>query len=477
MVTNNHQNTTVSIKQLISFAIDDANKLPQVDIMKQIGMMLRDRPATVQDFVTHVKVQLLENKSAVSLYLLLELVEYTTCQCGADLHKEYNSKSFLKDYNVLLKRGGLEPLVQEKALYVLQFWVRYFKNEGERYKNFKWYYAGVKKMGVSFPVDSPSPYESRRIKVSPVVVETQSRSPSPVKQTEMEFNKKQIKLLADLDVVVDNIRLANEMIDNKEGECLSDTMTHIDAMESKMESLPAKLNKPNEELIYQYSISIYNDLSNTKIRHEALRAKRKVPAFTTNTYNIQDAIRKFVLTPKHMEKPKARKEQLTIDLPVERTEPNSYAVDFNNDIIDINKLSNYFASNSVKNTPSNNNGNWMRFGFQNEQRTISTIATPMHTTKMHADDLLDITNAQPVTQKNTQKVVRFGVANDSNFIDLDFTRMDNCDNTTDSVGRVENVYQPSDDVKYEKLENKSMPKKTEYDPFADIQDFELLHMK
>ena len=83
-------------------------------------------------------------------------------------------------------------------------------------------------------------------------------------------------MLKDLNVVKDNIKVANELIDNKERDVVPQIVKTLQKMEIKLMQLPDILNKENEDFLYKFTLALIQDIENTKQRHEDFMAGKKL---------------------------------------------------------------------------------------------------------------------------------------------------------------------------------------------------------
>ena len=464
---------------LINECIDSSLSKPETKCMRSIAELLNKDPSLVTPYSETLKTKLIEIKLPVSQYLLLDLIEYTTCRCGPSLHKEYNSKNFLKAINAVLKSAELTNDVKEKALYVIQFWTRYFKDDELTYKNFPWYYNSIKSMKIPFPEDVESPYERAR----PFDI---SRS-NNIRESQVdvsEFNKKQLKLFKDLNIVIDSVTVANTMIDEKELVGLADVIIHIEGMEQKLKGLPAKLRKSNEDLLYKYTLAILDDMETTRKRYKLLKDNKDTPVFKSKTRGVIISHKRENDTASNYyrpnfenefripeEKPQIRAESEIIVQ--KKTQPIKKGFD---------QIGNYFyPDSSPDKTKSDFESDFLGFDVSNNLGNTSDIKSPANKQPKMAPkdiDLLDLNTITAEQQKEVQNMVKFGIQNNPNHIDLDFTEeTDKKDKNKGITSENKNVYVPQDMLKFEKPENKGINGKVEYDPFSDIGEFDLLNNK
>ena len=476
------QKKAKELKAYIKEAISSKNTKPATKLYKKIVDNLNSDKNLIPPFVDVVKAQMANFKDSQSQFYLLDLIEYSTCRCGEELHLQYNSKSFLKEINGIFGNSNLTNETKEKALYVVQFWKRFFEEDPVKFKNFPWYYNNIKGKGIPFPEDTESPYE--HLKVLDV------SEAANLKESQMyvsDLNKKQLKLFNDLNIVMDNIKVANTMIDQKEHAGLQDVVMHVSGMEKKMKGLPKKLQKSNEEFLYKYLIAILDDISATKMRYKKFKESKPVPKFTTYTkYVIKEykqSIRNvgsnissdssddedFVI------KQESMKEKKNTNLYGKPTEPKKKS-GFDN-------IGNEFYINEVNPDMESNarkeQSDFLAYDLSMNQ-TSNIKSNPQTNFKKEKPlgndlDLLDLATITEDKAKEVQNMIKFGVQNDQNHMDMDFTAPKKTSQPSDIINVQESKpYVPQDILKFEKVENKVHKDKAEYDPFGDINDFDLL---
>lgn len=463
------------LQLLVNECIKSNLNRPETKFMRSIAELVNKESSLIPQLAEILRLKLIETKLPVSQYLLLDLIEYTTCRCGPALHKEYNAKSFLKAINTVLKNQELTNDVKEKALYLIQFWVRYFKDDTVTYKNFPWYFNNIKNMNIPFPADVESPYE--RMKPADMFKNNHIRE----SQVDIsEFNKKQLKLYKDLNIVLDSIEVANTMIDENEFIGLTDVILHIEGMETKLKNLPARLKKANEDFLHRYTIAILKDIEATKKRHKLLKNNKSTPQFKSKTRDVVIGYKreesknfndyKLKLESEYTipeEKPQMRSES---EILVHRTNENHNK--------GFDQIGNYFYKDESSKDDKDLESDFLGFDMSNNTGNTSNVKNPIDKQPRLAPkdiDLLDLNTINPEQQKEVQNMIKFGIQNDQNRIDLDFTEeLEKKDHNKVNATEHKKLYVPNDEIKFEKPGDQVKGTKVEYDPFSDIGDFDLL---
>ena len=455
-------------------AIDSNNKKPQILTMQQLTNTLNNKMDTLPEFINLLKENIVKEKSPISQYLLLDLIEYTTCQCSANLYEEYNRKSFLKVINSLLMQENLHINVENKILHLIRFWELFFEENKYLYGNFTWFAAKLRSKGLSLSDNVISPYVA--LKPDMTTISSKEQASQVI---ELEFNKNQIKLLKDLNVVIDNLKLANSMIDQFELKALSDVLVYIKAAGMKLEDLQLKLKKIEEEILLKYVEAILDDIKFTKLRYKKLKLGKPVPNFNTKTQTIIEDFRDspisllYTNTTEisdkifHSNNKNIGKEDST-----ERHAKQFQRVSFE-------RISNYFYTDNISQNINSSNDNILRVGYTNTTGSGNNFigeSNEQMSIIVKEGDLLDLSKTIDGCSE-IQNGIRFGIMNDSNYIDLDFTRrIEKTHNNAVGSGH-KNIYSPKDELKFEKPENKLKEEKNHYDPFADIDAFDILNIK
>lgn len=502
---------------------------PDVAKYHRIAQLLNSKTNIPKEFVKRLKTKLATSKHPKSQYLVLDLIEYTTCKCTIHLHNEYNSKVFLQQINALFNKRNLMDNVRQKALFLIQFWNNYFNDKKDILSNFGQYYTSIVKRGVSFPDKRNSDYHNiNEAPVRGIEVEDNKRESYGLERgssnnnnndqdnqkAEMdtsEFTDKQKKLFKDLNVVVDNVELANSMLDRQEYDGLQEIMENIFTMESKLKMLPSKLQKAGEDLLYSFSNALLADIASTRDRCTSLQNGMGPGQYQSRT---QQVIRNY----SQQEEREEDDDQFGFTNSSRQKIPsgdqfgsfeqsnNQGSNQFDNPSPNTNQ-NNYWGDNKgfnsgdgFSNPQQNNNDGWGQqqnnddgwgtpqqnnnpFGQNENNYNFGDIQAPQTNTQPANDlDLLDMDTTAPVTNNNVQLQGQ-GFGNNLNMqepkstpFDLDFTEQHNQApvNVETAFGLQQGVkpHNPQGNIKFEKEQKKIPGINTEYDPFGQIGGFD-----
>lgn len=439
---------------------------PQTRSLRAIAEILNNEDSLIPDFIDMIKRKIVDYNFPVTQYLLLDLIEYTTCRCGPALFAEYNSKSFLKVINTVLKNEDIGDDVKEKALYLVQFWARFFEKDKSTYKNFAWYKNCVESMGIPFPQDTESPYERAR------PFDSKSRLNLRESQVDVtEFNKKQLKLFKDLETVIDSMKVANSMIDEGERAGLNDVIGYLDGVEVKLKTLVSKLRRSNEDFLYRYTLAIIEDIDATRIRQKLLQNNKEAQEFKSR-------VREIILIFKRENNTLISSIQSKLGRSISPHNQKKSPILPESTVIikarnDTNKHdSNHNNKNYSQTGDKDLEDDFLGFDMSNnigDDRSRSTSPIPHKINVLSKEmDLLDLNTITPEQQKKVQQMIKpQSYKNDACF---DFTIEDN-NHSNHYKPKVED--RPESDIKFEKNVKKEELKPV-YDPFSDIGDFDLL---
>lgn len=295
------------LEKLVNEATSQTLLKPDINRLKRISEIINSRSTMPKPFVNLIKTKLSSAKHPKSQLLLLELIEYTTCKCGQTLHNEYNSKSFLQIINSIFNQRNLADEVKDKALWLIQFWERFFDSKKDILGNFAWYYNNISKRGIPFPPFKNSihfdpnsvvkaPQGSNQYQPNDYAPSTNQRVVGMAFLDNLDEREK--KLYKDLNVVLENIKVANSMIDEKDMSAIDDVMVNIKSMEKKLLALPDKLSQAKEDFLYKFCMAIIEDIGVTIDRHYRLVSKLTIPKFASKSDQVvEDAKNKPIEVP------------------------------------------------------------------------------------------------------------------------------------------------------------------------------------
>lgn len=265
---------------------------------KRISDILNSKTNLPKEFIKLLKTKVMALKFPRSQMMLFEVIEYTTCKCPGPLHNEYNNKDFLQTLNSIFNQKNLSDEVRNKLLSLIQFWNVFFDAKRDIYPNFNWYFNLIQSRKVPFPPYKQSPYFDQKVslnnQVQPSVRQQggfdSSQQPSfgnDSGQGEIfdSMNDKQKKLFKDLSVVVDNVSLANSMMDQNERD-IGEIIDLVQKTESKLQPLLEKLQSAGEGFLHAYCQAILQDTSFTMNRYSRYMQKQATPRFSAQSGQI-----------------------------------------------------------------------------------------------------------------------------------------------------------------------------------------------
>ncbi len=344
-------------------------------------------------FVGFIKIKLIELNQDVQL-LALDVLDFIMVEGKIPIWTQVAAKAFLTSLiNILKTRDA--PEVQAKILYLIKKWGVKFESYKEILPNFSEIYNGLRTSGVVFPDSIDSDYhkylgeEKEEIQdisnpnskyvqnnynddfgvVNHNIHDYESNTNSKLDINPNNYDKKYHKLLTKVKVWVENINLANEMIDNTPLSSPVDDglKSVIDSLrEAENENIIYIQEKVKNEKLLELLLGINDDINRTMVRYDCIRSRKKPQPFTSvfggtkNTQNYSTG----------------KKE--SVENTNKRTNENLFDL-FGNDS---NQGSNNGNRGSIVNSNSNTNFN-----------------QPIK----HVDELFDIFNSkpQPVNVNNT----------------------------------------------------------------------------
>ena len=352
---------------------------PDMVKFKRISEIINSKTNIPKDFMKLLKTKIMCLKHARSQLLLFELIEYTTCKCAGPMHTEYNNKDFLQTMNSIFNQKQLSDEVRNKLLSLIQFWNIMFESRKDIYQNFSWYYNLILSRGIPFPPFKQSPYlENKGLQTQNQPVQSQrnqtgfesmpSNFTPPGKNDDIfeTMSEKQKKLFQDLSVVLENVQLANSMMDENEKD-MEEVVGSIQKMEKKLQSLPEKLMQANEGFLHAYCLAILEDTSFTLNRHSRYVQRQPTPRFNSSAEQIIEQARQMF---SQQAKP-APVENQVFDSKTQQPQSNSFDSQFGG--LQQNQTDFGFANQSVQQQPVQNQqsafGNQQQNAFGNQVQT------------------------------------------------------------------------------------------------------------
>lgn len=145
------------LEKLFDIAIKQTNQ-PDLKTYAKITAIINSNNKYPKILIELIKNALIHHHSQEVQFMILELIEFTTCRGTLVLHKEYNQKTFLKFINAIFNQNNLCMFLKERTLELIVFWKYFFSSKEDILGNFNWYYKNIVNRGIDMPPFKPSPY-------------------------------------------------------------------------------------------------------------------------------------------------------------------------------------------------------------------------------------------------------------------------------------------------------------------------------
>lgn len=397
--------------------------------------------------------------------LALDLTDYIVDSCNISLHSQVGSKEFIGKLISLLKTRD-NPKVQLKILKIIKKWGEKFSSMKDIVPNFSLTYNNLKNSGIEFPSDTKNDYaiyleekgrnissnnngnvksSNNQISTSNLnnnqykekdrkereksqnfnynnndydgIIETEYVENDIVKLEPSDFKKKYRRFVEELNVLIENVHLANQMIDysqigKKPDDSLRMIMLNLKGCEDNL--LKAINGQISDELLLEICLKVNDDMNITTERYNLLKAGVKPLVFKSSFSNTSsNKVKKKVEKVEKIEKNTSKQENKN-DIEVKPV---------TNDIFDI------FNNNDSKSNTNNNNNNYNNNVNNNMQENQN---------KSNQIDLNDIINSFSNTnlnnQSNTNTVPLF------NFTDQKINNNSSSNNNSNKIDNLINTY-------------------------------------
>lgn len=369
------------LDKLLSESTSQTVLKPDLSKFKRISEIINSKTNIPKEFMKLLKTKIMSLKHPRSQLLLFELIEFTTCKCAGPMHTEYNNKDFLQTMNSIFNQKQLSDEVRNKLLSLIQFWNIMFESRKDIYQNFSWYYNLILSRGIPFPPFKQSPYLEGKSLQGQGQNQGQGQGgnqPGQTQPTQTGFesmpsnftppgknddifetmSEKQKKLFQDLSVVLENVQLANSMMDENERD-MEEVISSIQKMEKKLQSLPEKLMQANEGFLHAYCFAILEDTSFTLNRYSRYVQRQPTPRFASNAEQIIEQARQMF---SQQAKPTPVENQ-GFDSKPQQPQNNSFDAQFGG--LQQNQSDFGFGGQSVQNQPVQN----QQSSFGSQQQT------------------------------------------------------------------------------------------------------------
>lgn len=260
--------------------------IPKIPLFLQINEVITKDPSTIPPFANLLKKAMADSDSPESLLQILEFIDFSTCHSPRELHREYNKIEFLKTLNSLSQKKNLSGAVKLKFLQVVQFLSKSFDRQKDGLANFEWYYQKILSRGIPFPAFEISKYLQQPEQLKSI--ETVQEQPAKKQINSLEeyvesLSLRQRALNKDFQVVNDNVKLANEMIDSGEGEVLLSILPSLISMNKKLLLLTDKLFKAKSDFLHTFALNLIQDIENSLERYKWWKSGQQIARFESFT--------------------------------------------------------------------------------------------------------------------------------------------------------------------------------------------------
>ena len=273
-----------------------SERFPSLTLFRPVAAAALSRQGGTKELASILRSRLTSLREKVSQTMLLELLEFCTCNCGTTFHNEIGSKNFLAAFHSLFGQQELSSEVRNKALALARFWEFSFQTKKDLYPNFSWYCSNVRAKGVVLPEKLGSPYVGAMKKPqsqTSLPPQTQAQVPpqtqvlsdginirvsqkqidsSPV-PSDANLSPKLKKLLSDLQVVSDQIRKFKQVSAQSGRNCseAKSILTNLETFREKLAKLPEKLTSVQDTPIRKFVLNLISEIDesldseNTKV--------------------------------------------------------------------------------------------------------------------------------------------------------------------------------------------------------------------
>lgn len=243
----------------------------------------------------------------VNQTIALDIIDCLVDKCGISLHTQVGSKEFLgKLINLLKSRDS--PQIQVKILGLIKKWGNKFESSSDILPNFLQIYKSLSSNGVNFPSNFSSNYnkylksgsttkitEFKDCSNNPVssnYEKDKDLSIEPVKLNSKNFKSKFKKFIDEMNIVIENIQLANQIIDASSiGEQIDDSLRTImlnlkNCEDSLIKAIQTQIS---DEAVLAECFKLNDDLNTTRERYNMLKSNcqpnKFVSTFGWTTFN------------------------------------------------------------------------------------------------------------------------------------------------------------------------------------------------
>lgn len=257
------------IKREVTKATKDSLTKPDQAQNNAICDFVNKHPDKAELVVDAVKDRILEDDPKVQM-LALFLLDQLMKKCSLPLHSQVGAKPFMNVIIQLLNNKGVKQNVKKKILQLVQHWGLRFEEDKDVLPLFSSVYSALKQRNLPFTDEREAKEQVKKVKDI-----LEGKKPEPKKKP---LDKKSLKLKKDLEVVIQNIVLANEIIDAhdlddevEENDALVSMIQTVRSFENKLQELILKIK--NDEVM-NIALMTNDDLQKTLKRYRRVEHGR-----------------------------------------------------------------------------------------------------------------------------------------------------------------------------------------------------------
>ena len=261
---------------------------PQLKSFFELNDCLEDNPVLVPFFAEELKKSIRSAESLPAINQLFELMEFCSCQSSLEVRRAFNNKDFLCVVNSISQKKQLDGRTKKKFLSLIQFWKNSFEGSTEGLTNFEWYHNQLSQRNIPFPTVLTSKYlQPPEILINAKFDEEPQPKQKPIPKNLQEFveslSPRKRKLYKDMRLVMENIVVANQMIDAWEREVLNSMIPSLESMNKKTMVLVDKLYQAKEDFLYNFGLNLIQDFEMTFERFNCRRNNKKIARFQNSS--------------------------------------------------------------------------------------------------------------------------------------------------------------------------------------------------
>ena len=209
--------------------------------------------------------------------LTLELLGQAVEACGLPLHTQVSSKDSIVILSSLVKNRETDAEVKARLTALVQRWGVKFQDSQDILPGFSELYNSLRQAGVSF-----GQAEAVRSEPLPQAVNLRPIAPASTSTSQRLPSQKLEKLKSDLNVVRENVKVTNEMIDASEpgpaasrNEVLTELTNTLKAMQGKLAKL---IESVGDDELVGLGIAVKDEVDAALGKYQELKEGRRAPA-------------------------------------------------------------------------------------------------------------------------------------------------------------------------------------------------------